>query len=280
MTQSYNPQFGAPVQQPMPAQSGYPAQQYGQVPLAQQLPTPQQPLASGTLDDFFDQPTVGGGQALKFDTLGRAYDVTVSRPITKADIQQQTDTRGIPQFFRDGRAKFQMIVPCVLPDGSAASWYVKGATREKLAAAMSAAGAPAGPPEAGARMRLTYAADVPTGAGFNPRKDIDVQYARPNGALPVDSPQAAANVVTEQVAQQFTQAPPAPVNVPPGGQQSYAPAPAAPVGHQPMAQQAPQPMSAAPASAGLPPMPEGLTPDQAAGYQQLLAQLAQQPQQG
>src|SRR5438876_2453974 len=94
--------------QPLPVAPGYPPQQYGQIPPPAQ---PAVQLAQGTLDDFYGQPTVGGGQGLKFAVLGTEYYVEQTRPITGADIQQQTDTRGLPQTFRDGRPKFQMLVP-------------------------------------------------------------------------------------------------------------------------------------------------------------------------
>lgn len=291
-------QFGAPVQQqyqqPMPVQPGYPAQQYNfPVPPAAQ---PQVPLAQGTLDDFFDQPTVGGGPGLPFKLVGTEHYVEVTRPITKADVQQQTDTRNVPQFFKDGRPKFQMLVPVQvlnsnIPEavGKASVFYLKGATREKLAAAMAAAGAPAGPPEAGSRMRLRYSADIPTGAGYNPRKDIDIVYERPTGAPAAEVPQLAPTPAPAP--QQAAPAPlqglpaqPAPINVPPAGQlgqplpqplpmqqmqpgQSYVAQPPAGVGPQP---------TPAPAPSGMPAMPDGLTEDQKAGYAAILAQLGQQ----
>lgn len=277
MSQPYNPQFGAPVQptpqqyapqqqfmQPLPVQPGYPPQQYGQIPPPAQ---PQVPLAQGTLDDFFGQPTVGGGQGLKFAQLGTEYYVETTRPITKADVQQQTDTRGVPQFFRDGRAKYQMLVPVTVlnsnvPDaiGTTAVFYVKGATREKLAAAMAQAGAPAGPPEAGCRMRLRYAADVPTGAGFNPRKDIDIVYERPTAA---SSAEAVANQLL--AGQPITPA-----------QEFTPPVPQAPPVQQPPAAPASQMQPVVQQSNGLPAPPAGLTPEQQAAYATILAQTGQQ----
>lgn len=304
MTQpQYNPQFGAPVQpqyapqqlmQPLPVQPGYPPQQYGQIPPPAQ---PQVPLAQGTLDDFFDQPTVGGGQALKFAQLGTEYYVEVTRPITKADVQQQTDRKNIPQTFKDGRPKFQMLVPVHvlnsnIPDaiGTTSVFYLKGATREKLAAAMAQAGAPAGPPEAGCRMRLRYAADIPTGAGFNPRKDIDITYERPASA---NSPEAAANQLLAgqpiTPAQEFTP-PAAPQSAPvqqPLPQMQYGPQVTTPPWTPPHmvmptdsapAGVGPTPMPTAPQPGTLPAAPAGLTPEQQAAYATILAQTGQQPQ--
>lgn len=292
MTQpQYDPQFGAPVQpqqygqtspqqyasqgyvQPLPVQPGYPPQQYGQIPPPAQ---PQAPLAQGTLDDFFDQPTVGGGPGLKFAQLGTEYYVEVTRPITKADVQQQTDTRNIPQYFKDGRPKFQMLVPVHvlnsnIPDaiGTTSVFYLKGATREKLAAAMARAGAPAGPPEAGCRMRLRYAADIPTGAGFNPRKDIDIVYERPAGA-PASQTQLRAEAPPVQ--QPATSAPAPQMQAPPlqpiPNNTMYVP----PADVEP----APQMQPVVQQANGLPAAPAGLTPEQQAAYATILAQTGQQ----
>ncbi len=309
MTQPQFPQqFGAPVQQPqqfppqgfpqqqyqqpMPVQPGYPAQQYNFPVPPQAQPAPQ--LAAGSLDDFFGQPTVGGGQALKFTVVGDSHTFTVSRVITKADVQQQTDTRNIPQFFKDGRPKFQMIVPATLPDGSAATWYVKGATREALGAAMTKAGVPGAPqcaPEAGATIRVTYVGDKQNGAGYNPSKLYHVEYARPQGAQSATTTvaQAAAQPMTDtQAEQKFEQAyPPPPAQQMTGAlnpaymaaQQPAQPGPVAnvpaqvaqqfaPLAQQPPAQQAP----------AMPPMPDNLTDDQKITYAGLLAQMGGQPQ--
>jgi len=285
MTQPYNPQYNQSVQQapmqgypqynqpmqPLPVAPGYPPQQYGQVPPPAQ---PQAPLAQGTLDDFYDQPTVGGGSGLPFKILGTEHYVETTRPITKADVQQQTDTRGNAQTFRDGRPKFQMLVPVHVlnsnvPEsiGSTATFYVKGATREKLAAAMAAAGAPAGPPEAGCRMRLRYAADVPTGAGFNPRKDIDITYDRPADAPATSVAPIAPAQIPQPSAAPAQLAPLQPmVNVPP------APAQATPAA--PLAQDVRPPAAPIPA-AGMPPAPPQMSPEQQAAYATLLAQIGQ-----
>jgi hypothetical protein len=300
MTQpQYPQQFGAPVQQPqqfppqgypqqmqpMPVQPGYPAQQYNFPVPPQAQPAPQ--LAAGSLDDFFGQPTVGGGQALKFTNVGDSHTFTVSRVITKADVQQQTDTRNIPQFFKDGRPKFQMIVPATLPDGSAGTWYVKGATREALGAAMTKAGVPGAPqcaPEAGATIRVTYVGDKQNGAGYNPSKLYHVEYARPADA-PADNPTKVPQLApTPRPAAPPLQGLPtqAPAEHVYGGPQvnqgSWSQPLPGPVANTPAA---PAPQFAPPvqqAPPGVPAMPEGLTPDQQAGYAQLLAQLGQQPQ--
>ena len=287
------PQQGYPqqqqFQQPMPVQPGYPAQQYN-FPVPPPA-APAQPLAQGSLDDFFAQPTVGGGQALKFQRVGDSHTGVVSREITKADVQQQADTRGIPQFFRDGRPKYQLIVPLTMPDGSAATWYVKGATREALGDAMTKAGVPGAPqcaPERGATIRITYVGDRQTGAGFNPAKLYQVDYARPNdAAVSVAGAQAVVQQPMRQpapdpapVPQQNVYSQPSPMQstvdqsagAPPWQQQ----VPTG-IGPQPMpTATAPQPVQQGPG--GLPAAPEGLNADQLAAYNTLLAQMGGQPQ--
>jgi hypothetical protein len=182
--------YAAPPQQYGPPQ-GYPAapQQYGPpqgypqsyAPPAQPAP----PLAAGSLDAFYQQPSSGGGAALKFEPGTRHVGV-VSRPITNADIQQQTNPgNGQPAFFRDGRPKFVMKVPLQLqptpdrPDGLG-QWFVAGAARDELVRAMAEAGAPDGPPEAGAVIDITCTGTRPAGPGMNPAKIYQVRYRRPN----------------------------------------------------------------------------------------------------
>jgi hypothetical protein len=168
---------------------GYPAppQPYG--------PPQQQPaqLASGSLDAFYQQPSSGGGAALRFE-VGTRYIGVVTRPITNADIQQQTQPgTNLPAFFKDGRPKFVMKVPLQLqptperPDGLG-QWYVSGSARDELVRAMADAGAPAGPPQAGAIIDITCTGTRPAGVGMNPAKVYQVHYRRPDVEPP--SPQA------------------------------------------------------------------------------------------
>jgi hypothetical protein len=198
------PPMGYPANQYPPAQGGYPMPQ-GYPP--QQFQAPVQ-LATGSLDAFYSQPSVGGGAALKFE-VGVSHVGVVSRDITGADIQQQTNPQNQqPAFFKDGRPKFVMKVPLQVqptqdrPDGLA-QWYVAGAARDELARAMKAAGAPEGPPEAGALIQITCTGTRPSGQGMNPSKVYQVTYQRPNGAQ--QAPAAAQ--------------PPAPVQQPPVPQQ-------------------------------------------------------------
>lgn len=171
----YAPQYQQPQYQP-------PTQQYPQQPQP-----PQQELMAGSLDAYFSQPSTGGGAALKFATVGTTHTVIVSRPITDADVQQQTQ-RGTnqPATFRDGRPKFVLRVPCLIqpsqdhPDGQA-QWWCAGAARDELTRAMAEGGAPAGPPEAGATIQVTKTGERPSGAGMNPAAVYSVRYWRPEG---------------------------------------------------------------------------------------------------
>lgn len=280
--QQYPQQPMAPQYPGYPPQQGYAApapQQYAPQPAA---PTP--PLAAGSIDDYYSQPSTGGGAGLKFTgpnnqpMIGQSYVFQVTRPIGNGDIQQQTDQKGTPLFFRDGRPKFVMIVPVQLlepspnhPDGLA-KWYVKGAARDELARAMAEAGAPEGPPEHGAVIRVTLTGTRSSGAGMNPAHVFAVQYVRPQGAA-----QAPA-----QPAQQAVAAPAAPAEQPAQAQQIApppAPAPDQQFAQQQYPQQLPpqapvqqfQPAPAPQAQAQAPQPPANLSPEQ----QELLARLQQ-----
>ena len=238
--QQYN--LPAPVQGYPPQQPGYPVApppgpQYAQQPYgypqaqpgypvaAPQQPAPQ--LANGTLDAYWSQPSSGGGAALKFE-VGTRHVGIVTRPITNADIQQQTQPgTGQPAFFRDGRPKFVMKVPLQTqpapdrPDGLA-QWYVAGAARDELVRAMTEVGAPSGPPEAGAIIDITCTGTRPAGAGMNPAKVYQVAYQRPQGADAVHAPAPQAPAPPPAAPQ-----PAPPLAQPPMHPQGYA-APAAP----------------------------------------------------
>lgn len=150
--------------------------------------TPAQPLVTGSLDDFFSQPSVSGGPSWSFKDkpLGTTYVGVVARAITNADIQQQTTPgTGQPATYRDGRPKWVMRVPLVVamdpsyPDGEA-TWYVTGQSRDELVRAMREAGAPDGPPEAGAKIQVTLTARKPSRTpGFNPSNQVSVRYESP-----------------------------------------------------------------------------------------------------
>lgn len=273
------PYAPAPPQFQQPQYPAYPPQAYGAPAPQQYAPPapPAQPLATGSIDDYYSQPSTGGGAGLKFTgpnnqpMINQSYVFQVTRPIGNGDIQQQTDQSGKPLTFRDGRPKFVMIVPVQLleqspnhPDGLA-KWYVKGAARDELARAMAEAGAPEGPPEHGAVIRVTLTGTRQSGPGMNPAHVFAVQYVRPQGAAPV-APAAPAQPVEQPQApvQQQAQyeAPAAPAAAPPA---TYA---------QPPAQQYAQPVQqpqyqppAAPVQAQQAPAPQppaNLSPEQQA----------------
>lgn len=272
MTQFAPPAYPAqqfPQQQQF-GQPQYPAQQYAQPQYApppmpgyppMQVAPQAPPLAQGSIDDFYNQPSTGGGKALSFEQLGTRYVGIVTRAITSGDIQQQTDTQQRPLFFKDGRPKFVMRVPLQMqpsparPDGTG-TWYVKGATRDELARAMGEAGAPAGPPEPGSILDITFTGTRPSGAGMNPAKLFHVGYTRPDGQTPSPAPAPV-------------QPQPAPMFVPPA-QPAY-------VEQQPVVQYAPpqQPIApqalvqAPPQQMAQPAPPADLSPEQ----QALLARL-------
>lgn len=302
--QGYPPQQAQPQYPQYPAQQGYaPAPAYapaGYPPQQAQQPV-QQPLATGTIDDYYSQPSVGGGPSLKFEQVGTRYVGTVARAISNGDIQQQTNIQGVPQTYRDGRPKFVMKVPLVLPasDGSTveATWFVKGQAREELSRAMAEAQAPVGPPEAGAIIDVTFSGTKSSGAGFNPAKLFQIRYTRPAGSAgsgaPSLAPEQQAPVqqiqsAPAQPAPQQAQLPTAPV--PAAAPAQYAPvqqpAQAAPQYPQPAqqpvaqaqpAQVVPQAPTPAPQPVSQPAaqMPADFTPEQ----QALMARLTQGQQQ-
>lgn len=169
-----------PVQYPPQGQPPYPPQ--GQPP---------QPEVRGTLKDFMDQPSTGGGPSLSFPHPGTSYTGTVVRNVTDADIQAQTDMlTGAVATYNDRRPKLVMKVPLLLhtphpayPEGIGV-WYVKGSDRAELARAMEAAGAEPGAPQAGDVITITYTHDQPGRRGMNPTKIKRVDYLKGNGVPP------------------------------------------------------------------------------------------------
>lgn len=285
----------APVQPQYPAMPQYPqapVQQYGQPAPAYYPPQPPaQPTVSGTLDGFFNQRSAGG-KALSF-TPGTTHTVIVTRKITNGDIQQQTDTQNRPQFFKDGSPKFVMVVPVQLfqptaefPDGMAA-WYVKGQARDELVRAMAEAGAPEGPPEAGAVLQITCTGERQI-RGLNPAKQFRVVYQRPGAAQPAMSAAPAPAPVMQQPGPQYAQpvpqyaqpAQPGPQQVPQYAQPMQQPAMQQPVAPPQPAMSVVQP-AAQPSTPGIPtsaPAPAAgagqLSPEQMALLQQLTGQQA------
>lgn len=288
-------------------QPGYPAPQYPQAPPAQPQPYaqpqgypayPQQPaqnvgypppmappqapaipLANGTLDDFYNQPSGGTGPAIswKGKPEGTTYVGIVARDVTNADIQQDSDPMTKqPKFFRDGRPQFVMKVPLKVapsqefPDGEC-TWFVRGQARDELSRAMAEAGVQ-GAPKGGAGVRVTLVQRKPSRAGGNPANIVQVAYqpgagqtggqAAASGA-PIPAPSPAPEVQPQAPVQQAPQPQaPQPQWAPQEQPQQFAPqAPAAPA--------APAPVAPAPAPQGGPQPPADLSPDQ----QALLARL-------
>ena len=141
------------------APPGYAPQGYGQPPVPQGPP-----LANGTLEDFYGQPSLGGGKGISWKSVPDGFTVwgVVSRPIGNGDVFQDTDPMTKqPRFFRDGRPKLSMQVPLKLlvpipgyTDGEA-RLFLRGQLRDETTRAMQEAGAQEGPPEAGAFMAVT-----------------------------------------------------------------------------------------------------------------------------
>lgn len=248
----YYPQQQPQYAPPAPAYYPPPEQSYAPSP-ASAAPAPP-PVPHGTLDDFYSQP-VGSGKSLTFDRkpVGFTYAGVVSRTITSADIQAQTDIRNRSVILRhpDGRVKYVMIVPLQMqpsqefPDGRAA-WYVKGADRTELEAAMERAGCkPGTPPEMGAVITITYTGERPI-PGLNPQKMKQVTYQRPNGAQANPVPGVPATAPAMHA--------PAPVN----GTDPYA--------QQPGGEWRDGQLLANPASAGSPQAPVPPAPPQQPAY--------------
>jgi hypothetical protein len=278
---AYPQQYAQPApapaypQQYQPAPAAYP-QQYQPAPAypqAQPYAPPAPPLPTGTLDSFYEQPSGGGGPSFKFmdanrqPQIGKSYAGIVARPISDADVRAQTDQSGRAITYKDGRPKFVLVVPMQVqpspefPDG-VAGWWVKGQARDELARAMAEAGAPVGPPESGAGIRVTLIGVRPV-PNMSPAYQYRIEYVRPNGAAPAPAPQPVA------------QATPAPQQFAPA-QQYTAPvmstASGEPVVYQqpvPAPQPVQQPVAAAPAAA-----PAGFNPEQAALFAKLTGQPA------
>jgi hypothetical protein len=259
----YAPQqpYGQPVyQQPAPeqyppayppapyAQPGFPPQGYGQPPVAPQQP----PLANGSIDDFYSQPTGGGGPGVSWKGKPDGYTVqgVVPRDVTNADVSQEvgapnTQDAGKPLTYRDGRPRFVMAVPLQLPPSheypeGEARLFIRGQLREELSRAMGEAGEQ-GAPKAGAVITVTLV-QRKQGRGTIPQNVFAVVYTPAGGQPPAVNQQAPAQPQYGQPVQ-------------PMGQPGYAPVQQPQQWAQPVAQQpAPvqQPQYQAPAQGGAP----------------------------
>lgn len=298
MQPQYYPQQ-APPQQQFPAQPQYPmAPPAPQYPAQQQYPgqpaygAPQPPpvqLANGSIDDYYSQPSAGGGPSISWKDQPNGATVVgiVARDVTDGDIQQDTDPKtGQPKTYRDGRPQFVMKVTLTVqpsptfPDGEAALW-VRGQMRDELVQAMGQAGVK-GAPQKGAVLQVTLVERKP-GRGAIPKNVYSVSYTPPNEAGAVAPSPAPAPVAQQapvqpqaQPQQQFPAAQPqgqqVPAQFPQQVQQPQLPMqPQAAQVPQPAQQQFPQAAQApAPAPAaqgpaqGAPQPPAGLTPEQQA----------------
>lgn len=287
--QGYAPQMPVPPQQQPYAQPAYPPQpvQYAQpqqgYPPQQMAPPPQ--LANGTLDDFYSQPTGGGGPGVSWKGKPDGYTIQgfVPRDVTNGDVTQDTGAPGTaeagrPKTYKDGRPVFVMAVPLQVPASvdypeGEARLFVRGQLREELARAMAEAQATEAAPVGGSWLTVTLV-QRKQGRGAIPQNIFRVVYT-PAGQQPpaINQPTAPpqyAQAPVQQV-QQPVYAQPVPQQV---AQPQYAPQPVAtgapspaPVAAYPQAVPA-QPAQAPAPQAGLP-APEGLTPQQA----ELLAKL-------
>jgi len=284
----------------------YQPQQQQQAPWMPQGPPPPAgpPAAVGTLDDFLGQPRSGGGAALKWGNKPDGYTITVqvARDVIDSDVRQQTDTRQVPQTYRDGRPKWVMVVPVIVPPGhpehpdGKAQWYVKGDAHNALAEAMAKSGTSAKVPEGGAWVTITKTGSRNIGQGMSPATTFAVQYQPPNAGQAPAAPASAAEPqgyanggpvpqqgpayapdnaqVWQQPAQPQWQ-PPAPQQAPQPAQQDFGQGqgwnPPGQPQWQPPAQEAPAQQPQAPAQPA--PQAQGGTPPQTPEQAALIAQL-------
>lgn len=287
----YPQQAYPPAAPPYPQAPGYPQQGYPAPYGAPQQPAA--PLATGSLDDFYAQPSSGGGPSIAWSTNGvpkpegTAYAGVVARDVTSADIQQQTDPKtGQPKFFRDGRPQFVMKVPLRIaptaefPDGEA-TLFVRGQMKDELVRAMAEAGA-AESPKGGDQLVIQLVQRKPSRGGGNPMNVFAIRYqaAQTAGAqVPAaPTPQPAAQAPVQQPVQQFQQ--PAPqVQAPvPTAAPSPAAVPPAPAPQFPVQQTVPSQPPASPGAGHGLAVPADFSPDQQALFAQLAGAQGQQVQ--
>jgi hypothetical protein len=133
----------------------YPQQYAPQPQFAPPAPAPV--LARGTLEDYLDQPSVGGGQSVTKYFKGRPQNswiqFRVTRHLTNSDVRQQTDNDDRPATYKDGKPKFVLVIQVevfasdsgyhtqIFEAGEGSLW-LKGITSDALKSAMSQAGIP------------------------------------------------------------------------------------------------------------------------------------------
>lgn len=237
-----NPYGQAPA---YPPQQQYPGQQNPQHQVPQGPPAPVG--AKGTVDDFFKQPTPGGGKGVSWKNKpdGYTYVGVVNRTPGDSDLFQDSEPN-IPQnpkagqlkTWRDGSPKMVMPVPLDLVpmDAWQAQEYADGEARvflrgdmlTEFTRAMQEAGVPAGTvPQQGALVFVTITGRKP-GRGTMPANQYRVVYL-PAGTWEQD-PQYAG-IVQHLAGRQAQQHVPATQSAPYQQQaapQGYAPAQATP----------------------------------------------------
>jgi hypothetical protein len=257
----------------------------------QQAAAPQQVAARGTLEDFFNQPSGGGGPSVtsKFFNdrpQGSWLQLTVLADVTNADVQHQKTPQGVLQYFKKNgqddltRPKLVLVVKVqvtgssdgthatVFPDGTASLWLKKGPVTDDLIRAMTAAGDPSGYPKAGAQMVMQSAGSQPSRTvGFSATKLYGFQYAAPAGGVdPTSQAPVTTAVSTPAPASAVASVPvPAPTPAP-------APAASAPV-LAPPSTPAPATVPEVPVPNFTPPPPPAPTDPKAAERAELLAKL-------
>lgn len=286
--QGYQPapgQYGQPGQYGPPP--GVPQQGYGQ---PQQPPMPQG--AKGTLDDFYGQPSTGGGKGISWKQKpdGYRYVGVVSRTPADGDVFQDSDpqTKTL-KTWRDGSPKLVMPVQLHIawldqwqqmtyPD-TEASVYLRGNMKDEVTRAMQEAGV-SGVPQQGALMDVTLTHRKP---GNNIASNVYAVTYRPAGTWETDPAYAWVAQFLQQAGQAAqAAATPTPQQAPYQQQ--------APAQYAALAQAAPNPQQYAPqgvpAYGGQAPQPQygqqAYAPNpQAQQYQQAPQdQGTQQPQYG
>lgn len=203
-----------PPPSPAPAATAQ-AQGFAQAQAA--ASAPQQVAARGTLEDFFNQPSGGGGPSVtsKFFNKrpqGSWLQFTVLSDVTHADVLHQKTPQGQLQYFKKNgqddltRPKLVLVVKVNVtgssdgthttefPDGSASLWLKKGPVTDNLIRAMAAAGDPSGYPKGGAQMVMQSAGEQASRTvGYSATKLYDFKYAAPASGVDPTPPALAVN---------------------------------------------------------------------------------------
>jgi len=164
-----------------------------------------QPAARGTLEDFFNQQTGGGGPSVtsKFFNQrqqGSWLQLEVVSDVTNADVVHQKEPGGKLSYYKKNgqddltRPKLVLVVKVrvlgssdgshagIFPDGEAAVWLKPGEMADSLRTAMAQAGDPSGYPKGGAQIVMQSAGEKPSRTpGYSATKLFNFQYAGPAG---------------------------------------------------------------------------------------------------